>query len=305
MTRTAWKGFLSFGLVNVPVGLYPATQDRTILFHQFEEGTADRIRLRKVNERTGDEVPTDHIVNGYDLGNGESVIVEPAELDAIAPDSSRILEITDFVDLDFVDPVYFRATYYLAPIDRGALKAYRLLTAAMEQCGRAGIASIVMSGREYLCAVRAHDGVLVLETLFFEDEVRPPEHMLAEVRGVEDAEVLSGPAPKGRELSMAVQLVESMAADWDPGRYHDTYRIEVENLIESKCQSGAVVTTESADEPAPVVDLMAVLEASVREAGTAAHGHPGAGDGVPSEAKRSVFDKRTSTPGGRGRSKAS
>src|SRR5664279_640646 len=115
MARTVWKGSLSFGLENVPVGLYPATEDRTIHFHPFQEGTGDRIRLRKVNERTGDEVPTSQIVKGYDLGNGESVIVEPDELEASAPERSRNLEISDFVDLAALDPIYFRSTYYLAP----------------------------------------------------------------------------------------------------------------------------------------------------------------------------------------------
>ncbi len=274
MARTVWKGSLSFGLVNVPVGLYPATEDRTIHFHQFEEGTADRIRLRKVNERTGDEVATDHIVKGYDLGNGESVIVGPDELAGVAPERSRTLEITDFVDLADIDPVYFRSSYYLAPADDGALRAYRLLARAMEESGRAGIAPLVMRGKEYLCAVRAHDRVLVLETLFFPDEIRSPGEMVAEVTGVDDSRALQRPAPDGRELTMAVQLVESMTADWNPSRYHDTYRAEVEALIEAKRRGHAVVATESGESPAPVVDLMAALEASVRSVGGGSHDRP-------------------------------
>ena len=299
MAHAVWRGSLSFGLVTVPVSLYPATEDQTIHFHQIEEGTADRIRLRKVNERTGEEVPSDQIVKGYDLGKGESVVVEPEELESIAPERSRTLEITDFVELTDIDPVYFRSSYYLAPTEEGALKAYRLLSAAMERSERAGIASLVMHGKEYLCAVRAHDGVLVVETLFFNDEIRPPEDMIADVKGVDDAKALRSPAPKGRELTMAVQLVESMTADWDPSRYSDTYRAEVEELIETKRRGRAVVTTEPGEEPAPVVDLMAALEASVRKVGGAPPGSRGRnGSGT---AKKSGAGKKQS----KGRAKAS
>ena len=300
MAHTVWKGSLSFGLVNVPVGLYPATEDRTVHFHQLEAGTADRIRLRKVNERTGEEVPGDRIVKGYDLGNGESVVIEPEDLEAIAPDRSRTLEISDFVELVDIDPVYFRSSYYLAPTEEGALKAYRLLTAAMERSDRAGIAPLVMHGKEYLCAVRAHQGVLVLETLYFTDEIRPPEDMIDDVKGVDDAEALRGPAPKRRELAMAVQLVESMTADWDPSRYRDNYRGEVEELIEAKRRGRAVVTTEAGVAPAPVVDLMAALEASVRKVGGGPqHGSPnGHGDAA---AKKSEAGR----PRSKGRARAS
>ena len=281
MAHTVWKGSLSFGLVNVPVGLYPATEDRTIHFHQFQEGTADRIRLRKVNERTGDEVPASQIVKGYDLGNGESVIVEPDELEAIAPARSRNLEISDFVDISAIDPIYFRSTYYLAPVDDGALKAYRLLARAMEKSGKAGIAPLVMRGKEYLCVVRAQDGVLVLETLYFDDEIRSPDEMLAEVKGVDDPKALRSPRPPSRELDMAVQLVSSMTADWDPSNYRDSYRLEVEQLIEAKRRGKSVVATAPEESPAPVVDLMTALEASVRKVGssTSGRGHTRASSG--------------------------
>jgi len=281
MARTVWKGSLSFGLVNVPVGLYPATEDQAIHFHQFEEGTADRIRLRKVNERTGDEVAPGHIVKGYDLGNGESVIVEPDELDDVAPERSRTLEIGDFVDLADIDPIYYRSTYYLAPADDGALKAYRLLARAMEQSGRAGIAPLVLRGKEYLCVVRARDGVLVLETLYFDDEIRSPDEMLAEVKGVDDPKALRSPRPPSRELDMAVQLVSSMTADWDPSNYRDSYRLEVEQLIEAKRRGKSVVATAPEESPAPVVDLMTALEASVRKVGssTSGRGHTRASSG--------------------------
>jgi len=306
MARTVWKGSLSFGLVNVPVGLYPATEDRTIHFHQFQEGTADRIRLRKVNERTGDEVTTAQIVKGYDLGNGESVLVEPDELDALAPQRSRSLEISDFVDLADIDPIYFRSTYYLAPADDGALRAYRLLSRAMEESGKAAIAPLVMRGKEYLCVVRAHDGVLVLETLYFDDEIRSPDEMVADVKGVDDPKALRQPRPSGRELDMAVQLVGSMAATWDPSRYHDMYRDEVEALIEAKRHGKAVVANAPEESPAPVVDLMAALEASVRTVGTAgAKRRPSGSGGGASSRPKSTASRRKPARGSRGRAKAS
>ena len=300
MAHTVWKGSLSFGLVNVPVGLYPATEDRTVHFHQFQEGTADRIRLRKVNERTGDEVPTSQIVKGFDLGNGESVIIEPGELEAIAPARSRNLEISDFVDLAAIDPIYFRATYYLAPADESALQAYRLLARAMEKSGKAGIAPLVMRGKEYLCVVRAHDGVLVLETLYFADEIRPPDEMLSEVKGVDDPKSLHGPRPPGRELDMAVQLVSSMTADWDPSNYGDSYRGEVEQLIEAKRRGKAVVATAPEESPAPVVDLMAALEASVRKVGSSASGRGHADEDSGRPPKRQSSRARTTRRSGSG-----
>lgn len=280
MAHTVWSGSLSFGLVNVPVGLVPATEDHTIHFHQFESGTADRIRLRKVNERTGREVAGDRIVKGFDLGTGESVIVEPDELDAVAPERSRTLEITDFVELADIDPIYFRSSYYLAPRDDGALSAYRLLARAMEQSARIGIAPLVMRGKEYLCAVRARDGVLVLETLYFDDEIRPPDDMLPAVKGVDDARALRSPAAKGRDLTLAVQLVESMTTEWDPTRYHDTYRREVEALIEDKRRGRAIVTSEPEETVADVIDLRAALEDSVRRVDAAGGGGGGGRSGT-------------------------
>src|SRR5271166_1941814 len=165
MARAIWTGSLSFGLVNVPVALYAATRDKTIHFNQFEEGTSDRIRYRKVNERTGEEVDSAHIVRGVDVGGGEYVVLSDEELAAAEPERSRNIEITDFVDLDDIDPVAYRSTYYVGPQGDVATKAYGLLRQAMNESNKVGVATLVMRGKEYLVAVRPSDDVLALETM--------------------------------------------------------------------------------------------------------------------------------------------
>jgi DNA end-binding protein Ku len=259
MARTIWKGSLSFGLVNVPVGLYPATAEKTVRFHQFEAGTADRIRYKKVNERTGDEVATADIVRGADVGGGDYVLLSDEELAAAEPVRSRLIDLTDFVALTDIDPVYFRAAYYLAPEGEAAEKAYALLGSVMDAMGKVAIGSLVMRNKEYPVAIRPGEGVLVLQTLYFADEIRRPDEELPTIpRAVELSD---------KERAMAELLVQSMESEWDPARYEDTHRAKVEALIEEKRQGHAIVT-EAQPAPAPVVDLMAALSASIDEART-------------------------------------
>jgi DNA end-binding protein Ku len=256
MPRAIWKGALNFGLVNVPVGVYSATQDKAIHFNQFEEGTSDRIRYKKVNERTGQEVPAGRIVKGYDLGGGEYVLLTDEELEAAEPEKSRLIEITDFVDLDQIDPVYYRATYYLAPEGEAANKAYALLRQVMRNANKVAIGTVVMRNKEYPVTIRPDDDVLKLETMYFADEIRSPSTELPELP---DASDLSD-----REVSMAELLLDSMASEWEPDKYHDTHRQKVEALIESKRQGNEIVTgTEVAPASTKVVDLMEVLSASI------------------------------------------
>ena len=238
--RTIWKGALSFGLVNIPVGLYPATSDKSIHFNQFEEGTSDRIRYKKVNERTGEEVPQDRIVRGFDLGGGEYVILSEEELESAEPKKSRQIEISDFVGLADIDPVFFRSSYYLAPEGAGADKAYALLRQAMAEAGRVAIATLVMRNKEYLVAIRPDDDALALHTMYFSDEVRAPGR---------DLELPETGDVTERELSMAQLLIESMESDWDPERFHDTHRAKVEALIEEK-RSGHEIVLQEGPEPA-------------------------------------------------------
>jgi DNA end-binding protein Ku len=265
MARAIWTGSLAFGLVNVPVGLYPATEDKTIHFNQFQAGTSDRIRYKRVNERTGREVDLARIVRGHEVSKGEYVLITDEELEAVEPGRSRTIDITDFVELSEIDPIYFQKTYYLAPQGEGAGRAYGLLRQAMGETGKAGIATFVMRGKQYLVAVRAEDDVLVLETMFFADEVRDP-------RG----EIQNLPAKRAassRELTIAKQLIESMAVAWKPENYRDTYRERVADLIERKRRGEEIVTETAPPEAGQVVDLMDALRRSVE----AASGRGGSG----------------------------
>jgi DNA end-binding protein Ku len=285
MARAIWTGALSFGLVNVPVGLYSATEDKSIRFNQFQAGTSDRVRNKRVNERTGDEVPYDEIVKGYDLGGGEYVIVTPEELASVAPEARRTIDITDFVELGDIDPLYFDRSYYLAPQGKGSDRAYALLLEAMSTMQKVALGQFVMRDNQYLVAVRPHADALVLETLRFGDEVRAAS---------EEIDVLPVEASfESKELDMAKLLIDSMATDWDPELYQDTYRERVEELIEQKRQGEVIVTEVAHEAPAPVVDLLAALQASV----DAARGGGGRAK-APRAAKTAASPKRAPKGGG-------
>ena len=258
MARAIWTGSVTFGLVTIPVGLYSATEDHAVHFNQFQRGTSDRIRYQRVNERTGDPVEYADIVKGHEIGVGEFVIVEPDELAAIAPGRSRSIEITSFVDLDEIDPIYFQKTYWLAPSKPEYASPYELLTQAMAQTNKAGIATFVMRGKQYLTAVRAKEEVLALETLYFTDEIRKPQDAL---------DTLPGKAKKtGKELDMAAMLIESMSGPWKPENYRDTYTEKIKKLIEDKRKGNKIVTESAAPAATEVVDLMEALRRSVEGA---------------------------------------
>ncbi|UOX91217.1 Ku protein [Amycolatopsis sp. FBCC-B4732] len=256
MARPVWSGALSLGLVTVPVELYPAVADHTIHFHQFERGTSDRIRNRRVNERTGDEVDRDEIVKGYELGGGDHVLVEPDELDEIAPERSRRIDIEQFVELDDIDPWFFDKTYWLKPAKDDFAKAYGLLLQAMDRSEKAGVAKFVLRGKEYLAAVRAGEGVMVLNTLHFVADLRKPKDVMGELPKL--------PKPRPKELDMALALVDEMTAPWKPEDFRDEYSQRVEKLIKAK-KAGKEITHEEEPEPsADVVDLFEALSRSVK-----------------------------------------
>jgi DNA end-binding protein Ku len=259
MPRSLWTGSISFGLVSVPVKLFSATEDKDIRFHQFERDTGERVRIRRVAEGTDREVPFAEIDKGYEVASGEYVIVTPEELEAVEPGRNRSIEIEDFVALDEIDPVYFDSTYMIAPADEGAARPYRVLQAAMEQSGRAAVARFVMRSKQKMAVIRPANGRLVMETLHFADEVRAADDI------TEMDHLAGAPDPSDKELAMAEQLLESLTTDWDPERYEDTYRVRVLELIESKAEGKAIVTDKE-EESAPVIDLMAALEASVKKA---------------------------------------
>ena len=256
MPRAIWSGSISFGLVNVPVKAFSAVHDHAVHFHQLQKRTGARIRYDKVSAKTGRHVDDDDIERGFEIAKGNYVVIDPDELDALKPLSTRSIDVSDFVELEAVDPIYYEHTYWLAPDGETAARSYRLLLLAMADAGRVGIGSVVMRNKQYLAAIRPLDGVLAMSTMRFADEVVPHQN----IPGIPNAR--TKPAPK--ELKLAAQIIESLAADWKPEAYHDTYTDELEDLIRRKAK-GDDVTVEPAPPEADVVDLMAALEASVKE----------------------------------------
>ncbi|WP_031039013.1 Ku protein [Streptomyces sp. NRRL F-5650] len=284
MARAIWTGVITFGLVSVPVGLFTATRDHTVHFHQLQRGTSDRIRNRRVNERTGKEVGPDDIVKGYEVSEGEYVVVEPEELDEVAPGRSRTLEITDFVDLDRIEPVYFGRTYYLAPRGKEYLKVYALLRTALAEAGKVGVATFVLRNRQYLTALRAEDEVLLLQTLHWADEVRDPVEELPELP--------SERVGRGKELDMALRLVDALSGDWEPARYRDTYQEKVRELVRAKAEGEEVAVADEAPGATNVVDLMEALRGSLEQA------QDTGGKRAAGERKKGTAPARSSRRGG-------
>jgi DNA end-binding protein Ku len=284
MARSIWSGYINFGLVSVPVGLYSATEEHELDFHQFQKGTSDRIRYKRVNERTGREVPYEKIVKGHDVGDGEYVIVEQEELDDIAPGKSRSLEISTFVDLDEIDPIHFQKSYYLGPSDAENASSYALLRDALAKTNRAGIAKFVMRGKEYLATIRADGKVLVLETMFFADEIRDPDKEVGDLPDKSSA---------GKQLSMAVDLIEAMSGEWKPTEYEDTYTERVKELVETKRKGKEVVFTEEEPEATTPTDLVSALRASVEAARSRRQGGTKKTASKKSTSKKSTTKKST------------
>ena len=258
MPSAIWTGSISFGLVTVPVRLVSATRSQDVRFHQLEAETGARIRYRRVSEQTGEEVPNDQIVKGYELEPGKYVVIEGDELAALKPKASRQIEIEDFVDLAEIDPIYFEQPYYLIP-DKDAAKAYRLLADVMEDEGKVAVGRFVLRSKEALVAIRPVDGVLCLETMRYADEVLAPDREQPVAEPVAD--------PTERELEMARQLVQSLSGTFDPEKYRDEYREEVLALIDRKAAGEEIVAPVTVEEPAKVLDLMAALEASLARTG--------------------------------------
>ena len=267
MPSAIWTGTISFGLVTVPVRAVSATKSRDVRFNQLEGTTGARIRYRRVSEQTGDEVPNDKIVKGYEISPGQYVTISDDEMKALAPKASRTIDIEDFVDLDQIDPLFFESPYYLAP-DPNALKPYRLLLDAMTELRKVAIGRFVMRSKERLVAIRPVEGLLCLETMRYADEIVPASEVVPPLE--------EGDEPTQRELDMARQLVQSLAAEFDPGKYHDAYRQELLGLIERKAAGEEIVARPAAEETGKVLDLMAALEASLARAGAGGEAAPDA-----------------------------
>ena len=267
MPRAIWSGSISFGLVNIPVKLYNAVSRKSVSFNQIDKRTGSRIKYLKVSAADGTEVPTDAIVKGYELSSGDYVLIDDDELAALDPEAARTIDIEEFVDLAEIDPIFYDSAYYLAP-DKATAKPYALLANAMEKSQKVGIARMVMRSKQYLAAVRPKDGMLVLSTMVYDDEVNSTE----EIRELTD---LEGVDVSDKELAMAEALIESLSAEFKPEQFTDTHRNQVLELIERK----AAGDTERVAAPAvastdKVVDLMAALEASVAAAKESRKNHP-------------------------------
>jgi DNA end-binding protein Ku len=277
MPRAIWSGALSFGLVNVPVKLHTAVQQKDVRFHMLHAKDGGRIHMKRFCSAEDREVPFEEIVKGYELSKDRYAALTPEELAALDPKKTRTIEIRDFVDLSEIDPVYFEATYYLVP-DPPAAKAYRLLGDAMRRAGKVGIASFVLRTREALCCVRPlEDGALALSTMNRADEVVP----------VASLDIPKGTEATDRELQMATQLVESLSAPFEPERYPDLHREQVLALVERKAAGQVIEAPAAEPAPAEVVSLADALSASLAAArrrgaeedarGPAAHDHPAHG----------------------------
>jgi DNA end-binding protein Ku len=265
MARPVWSGTISFGLVAIPVKLFHAVRRQSVSFNQLDERNMARIRYRKVNAETGEEVGDDHIVKGYEISKGRYVVVDPDELEPFMPVATRSVDLEEFVDLADIDPVYFDTAYHLAP--DGPPKPYVLLARAMEASGKVAIGRFVMRNKQYTAAIRAEDGRLVMSTLAYADEVIDPSD-IDELQGLESIEV------NDKEVAMAEALVASLAGDFEPEKYRDEYREEVMALIQMKADGEEFETPAVAAEKPKVVDIMAALEASVAAAKEARTRHP-------------------------------
>jgi len=257
--RAIWKGAVSFGLVSIAVKLYSATEEKDIRFHQVHKTDGGRIKYKRTCSVDGEEVTYDDIAKGYDLGGGEMVILTDDDFADLPLTTSHAIDVLEFVPAEQVDPILYNKAYYLEP-ESSAAKPYTLLRDALTRTDRVAIVKVALRQREQLATLRVRDGVLVLNTMLWPDEVRAASFDFL------DDDVAARPA----ELAMAGSLIESMAADFDPAQYTDNYRAALQEVIDAKVAGREVVQPEEVEEaPTGAVDLMAALRASVDRARTA------------------------------------
>jgi DNA end-binding protein Ku len=251
-----WTGAISFGMVTVPVKLYSALNRKSVRFHQLSGKTGVRIAQKRVDPQSGEEIPYGDIVKGYEIAPDRYVVIEPGELESLQPKKTKTIEIEDFVELSQIDPVFYDHPYYLAPGPGGA-KPYRLLLEAMRETGKVAIARVVIRSKENLVAIRPMGDALGMATMIFADEALDPER-IEEIAEAEEIKTTK------RELDIAKQLVDSLASDFKPEQYKDTYRDEVLALIERKAAGKKIAVQPAAEEvAAPAPDLMSALKASL------------------------------------------
>ena len=265
MPRPVWSGTVSFGLISIPVKLFHAVSRKSVSFNQLDERSMSRIRMKRVSAETGEDVPDEHIVKGYEVAKDRYVVVDPDELEPFIPVATKSIDLEEFVDLSDIDPVFFDTPYIVAP-DKSA-KPYMLLARAMEDAGKVAVGTFVMRSKQYLAALRPVDGRLMLSTMAFADEVVDPA-------GIDELGDLDDVKLNAKELAMAEQLVESLSAEFEADRFRDSYREQVLELIAKKAAGEAFEAPEPAAAAPQVIDLMAALEASVKAAKEARGRHP-------------------------------
>jgi DNA end-binding protein Ku len=251
MARPIWKGAISFGLVTIPIGLYTATENKRPKFRQLRDSDHSHIKYRKVAEKDGEEVPFENIVKGYEVDKGKYVVFSDEDLEAIGKSIAGTVEVVQFVDQSEIDPIYYRQAYYLAP-EKTGVKAYRILQQALRQKGMVGLARVAIREREYAATIRADEDVIIMETMFWPDEIREPQFETLE----EEVKVSKD------EQKMAEMIIENLTAPFDPTEWQDASRQAVEEVAQKKLDGAEVVSPES-PEPTGVVDLMDALKASV------------------------------------------
>jgi DNA end-binding protein Ku len=261
MARAIWKGSISFGLVNIPIGLYPATRKEDLRFRLLRKSDLSPVNYKRVAEKDGKEVPWGEIVKGYEYEKGKYIVLKDEDFQRVDLEATQTVDIQDFVDLDEIDPMFFSKPYYLEP-QKGGDKAYALLRDSLERKKKVGIAKVVIKTRQYLAGVKPEDGALVLELMHFADELA-------------DASKLNIPKKVEvgkREIQMATALIESMSAKWNPEKYKDDYREALMEVIEEKVEAGGKEIEEKpkkAPKPTKVIDLVKVLQQSLEQTGKA------------------------------------
>ncbi|MDP8956677.1 MAG: Ku protein [Actinomycetota bacterium] len=251
MPRTMWKGAISFGLVSIPVRLYPATEEKSLRFNQLHDKDHGRIKYQRVCSVCGEEVPYEHIVKGYEYEKGKYVVLEDEDFDAVPVKTSRAIDIVQFVALDEIDPIYFQKSYYLVPEETG-IKPYNLLREAMSEDGRVAVAKVAIREKEHLATLRFKENVMLLETMYWPDEIRAADFDELE----QDVDVRS------QEVQMARSLIENLTEEFKPGEFRDEYREALLGVVEKKV-AGEEIEAVPEPEATRVVDLMDALKASV------------------------------------------
>jgi len=291
MPRAIWTGSISFGLVNVPVRMYSAIEDHDVRFHLLHEKDDSRIGYEKVCKKEGKPVPDDEIARGYEVSEGTYVYLTDDDLEAAAGEHYRSIDIQDFVDVDEVDPIYFERSSYLGPAEGGE-KPYALLVRAMEESGLVGIATYVMRDKQQLGCLRVRDGLIVLEKMFFADEIRPAEDIAPRRTSVAK-----------RELAMALELIERFRSAFEPKRYEDTYREALLEVIARKRKGKDVHVEPEGEEQERPADLLEALRASVAAYGQRGRSRRNGGNGELGELSRDELERRARNAGIRGRSR--